>query len=365
MLTVTATNLPRLMACNGSRLIEGETPSINNDDDTVKNEGIAADWVVRQFYDHGFEEELIGQKAPNGIYITAEMLEYLEDYLIDVSVPKSSNLIEVETICTGKNWQVNGRADLIKYDSNTQHLYVGDLKYGWSIVEPKDNWTLIAHAVGYVEKHRLTVKNLTLTIYQPRPYHSSGAIRSHTYDGVEFGCFYQVMDNTLSSPTNVLNTGNHCNHCSALNLDICPAARNAKFNAIDASEKAFVETISNESLSFQLDHLKRAVKFLTITEKAYKELASHRLRQGQVIENYTLNNDLANRTWQKHITSDTLKMLTGKTLTEENFFTPAQAEKAGVSEKIVKALTHQINKGTKLVRMDANTKAEKLFKKEK
>lgn len=355
MLTVTATDLPRLMACNGSRLMGDHVPPIDRDD-TIRNEGNAADWIVTQVY-NGIStvEQLIGQKAPNGIYITAEMLDHLEEYLKAVI----GGLIEVDTICAGETWQVNGRADLIKYDRDKQHLYVGDLKYGWGIVEPKNNWTLIAHAVGHALRNGLKVSNLTLTIYQPRPYHPSGTVRSYTYDGIEFGCFYPRINAILSNPSDILNTGSHCYKCPA--HTVCPAARKAESNGIEASEKAFVNEIDNDNLSFQLDHLNRAMKVLKQAHDAYSELALHRTKQGQIINNYGLETDLANNTWYKHINADMLKVLTGKDLTKNQLITPAQAKKAGVSEIVVATLTERRNKGVKLVRVNADTKASKMF----
>jgi hypothetical protein len=356
MLIVTATELPRLMACNGSRTMK---PLPVQSDDTVRNEGNAADWLVKEFFKSEQDiEEFVDRKAPNGVYITAEMVEHLEPYLKNVV----GGDIEVETSYGGDNWRVNGRADLIKYD-HIDHLQVGDLKYGWSIVEPEKNWTLISHAIGYAERtgHMPFIKTVTFTIYQPRPHHPAGRIRNWTITGEELLDYRQEINRVLSNPTNQLNTGVHCNNCPA--LAFCPAARKAAMNAIDTSEIAFNDELDNNALSFHLDQFSRGIKVLEQLEKAYSELAFHRVKDGQIVPNYTIENELTNRQWRDYVTTDTVLSLSGVDASVKKLITPAQAEKAGVSKEVVDALTERRQKGFRLIRVDANKNASKHLKK--
>lgn len=359
-LTVTATDLPRLMACNGSRLMGGSTPPVNAAD-TVRDEGNAADWLVAQVYSGKFTaEELVDRAAPNGIYITVEMVEYLEEYLKDIQ----NSQIEVDTSYAGQNWQVNGRADRIAYKPASAHLIVGDLKYGWGIIEPHGNWTLISHAVGWIARNpTLPVNEISFIIFQPRPYHPDGQIRTWTITREHLMELYGQINATLSNPSDMLVTGSHCYRCPALAL--CPAARLAQMNAIDASEQAFEDDIDNENLSFQLDHIARAIKVLEQRFDAFKELATHRVRHGEVVRNYVLENELTNRQWKGHVTPELLTIMTGKDLTKKNLITPNQAEKAGVSKDVVAAFTERRNKGVKLVRKDIDAQARKMFNPDK
>ena len=48
MISLTATDLPRFMACNGSRLLKRIEPF--NPDDTVAEEGNAAHWLIEQVF---------------------------------------------------------------------------------------------------------------------------------------------------------------------------------------------------------------------------------------------------------------------------------------------------------------------------
>ena len=137
-------------------------------------------------------------------------------------------------------------------------------------------------------------------------------------------------------------------------------------NAIEASEMAFVDELDNDDLSFQLDHTLRAMKVLKQIHEAYSEQAMHRLKAGQVVNNYTLDNDLTPLKWKSHATPDVVQCMTGRNdLTKPKLITPTQAKTAGVPEEVIDGLAEKHNKGVKLVRTDANAKANKLFKQTK
>jgi len=361
MLIVTATDLPRLMACNGSRLMMGSLPVVERDD-TVRMEGNAAHWLVEQIY-AGLHtaEELVDRKAPNGIYITPEMVEHLDRYLqadhgIDTTIEQDYNI-------TGEGWQVNGRWDRARYTAHDFTLYIDDLKYGWSIVEPERHWTLIANAIGWMIRYGAThrVDRIVFTVFQPRPYHPLGTVRSWEINQIALTGQCLQIGETLSAPNDQLNTGQHCYKCPA--LAFCPAARKAQLNAIEASEKAFVDKIDNTALSFQLDHLTRAMTMLKQSYDAYAELAEHRIKAGENVTNYALERGMSNYHFPDHLTVEIMQGITGKDLRKNDIMTPAQAIKHGVPKEAVDALKTRHETGTKLVRVDLNAKASKTFKK--
>jgi hypothetical protein len=77
MLIIDATGLPRLMECNGSRLMPPSFPTV--DDPTARDEGTAAHYMAQQIFSGAFTiEELMDRKAPNGFYMTHEMGEYVD-----------------------------------------------------------------------------------------------------------------------------------------------------------------------------------------------------------------------------------------------------------------------------------------------
>lgn len=364
MLQVTADALPRLMACNGSRLMEGFTPSVAVSD-FDRQEGIAAHWLIEQVFNKQFgTDELIDRQAPNGVFITAEMIEHVTPYLDLVTQGGS---IEFDTSFEDGCgvWQINGRADHVSFENGV--LTVTDFKYGWSITEPENNWTLIAHAIGYgislVHARGINlerdVKEIEFVIVQPRPYHPMGRIRVHTISVQRLIEYHKELDAVLSNPTDMLNTGQHCKHCPA--MVHCSAFSKAQMNAIDATETAFNDSISNDALSFVMDTIKRAQDVLNQAHKAYVDLATHRLREGQYVPNYAVQTELTNRQWKDFVTPETVQVMTGQDLTKKQLVTPAQAEKAGVPAAVVESLCERRNKGFKLVRIETDKLAKKLF----
>lgn len=357
MLVVTATDLPRLMACNGSRLMAGFVPVVERDD-TARREGDAAHWLVREVHNGNFQaEELIDRKAPNGVYITPEIVEHVSEYL-ELTVGGEA---EIDTSISGEAWRINGRADKIIYEPETFTLRVPDLKYGWSIVEPEKNWTLIAHAIGWAHRYSAThrIDFVSFEIYQPRPHHPVGTVRKWEIAGIELLQYADELHRVLSNPTDQLNTGPQCYKCPA--LATCPAARKAQMNAIEASEHAFVDNIDNDNLSFQLDNLARAMQVLKQAHEAYSELATHRLREGQIVPNYALEKKMSHYRWPDHFTADILKALTGRDLRKSDLVTPNQAIKMGVPKVFVETIKTRDETSTKLTRIDVSKKAEKMF----
>ena len=358
MRTITATDLPRFMACQGSRLMEGFVSSVK--DDTVRNEGNAAHWLIQQLHGGRAVEELTDRKAFNGVYVTPEMVENVTPYLEGIG---RGGRIEYETSFRDPQgrWEVRSRADHVAYFNRV--LKVDDFKYGWSLVEPHGNWTLIAHALGFVINNpTLPVDQIILTIYQPRPHHSDGRVRSWTIDAAHLRKLYDELNAKLSNPSDLLMTGPQCKDCpAAVN---CPALRKAVYNAIDAAEMAHNDGLDNAALGYVMDTINRALKILEQSKKAYDELAAHRITKGEIIDGFALENELSNRDWKEFVTPEMIAVLTGRQdLTKKKLITPKQMETAGVSEVVVNSLCERRNKGVKLVRMDANKKAEKLFNK--
>lgn len=327
----------------------------------MRNEGIAAHWLIEHVHKGFFHaDELVDRKADNGVFITAEMIEHVSDFLNAIM---GKGQVECDTSYgSDQRYQVNGRADHIYYHPDSYTLAVSDFKYGWGIIEPQDNWTLISHAIGWMFANpNISVQQVALYVYQPRPHHSLGKVRHVIYPTAEIWQKWNVLEQALTNPTNTLRTSEHCRKCPA--VATCPAALQAGMNAIDVSETAYVADIDNNALGYMLDNIDRALKVLEENKKAYSELALHRLKAGQIINGYGTEKDLTNKQWKEGINADTVLLLTGKDLSKKKeLVTPNQAVKAGLDQTIVDSLCERREKGVKLVRMDANTAVKKLFK---
>lgn len=361
MLSLTATQLPRFMACNGSRLLGGSPPF--NPDRSMADEGDAVHWLIEQVFEgHHTADELIDRKAPNGVFITGDMVENVGYYITDLMGAKATAEccdVEIKTSYAGENWEIRGRCDAVWFHQKASKLTVSDFKYGWKIVEPENNWTLISHAIGFLAFNPVNVSEIRLRIYQPRPYHPRGKVREWVISYDELVGYWQQLQAALSNPSDQLQTSQHCYKCPSMSQ--CPAKQIADMNAIDTANVAFNSEVDNSTLSWMLDNLSRAQEVLKQSQDAYEDLALHRLRAGQAIEGYTAQTSKGKTQWNDGMTAEVVQMLTGVDVSKPGLITPNQAKNAGISPEVLATMTNRPDTGVKLVRQDVSKKAEKLL----
>lgn len=358
MFRADATDLPRLVNCNGSRLLD-PTPIEVDTDTTARDEGNATHWLAQYLFEGASADNVIGQKAPNGLFITAAMLDHVKDYLAAIG----SGQMEVRT-SFGEidKWQVDARADHIFYDSTVNTLYIDDFKYGYGLVEPENNWTLIAHAIGYCLNNNIQPEYIIFTIHQPRPYHPLGNHRSWKITYLELREFYQTIARTMSNPNDMLNTGYYCHKCFARYT--CPAYRAASMNAVDVTGHAFNDNIPDDVLSSELDLLETASKVIKNRLDALKELAQYRIAtKGAKIPNYMVDRTKGNTRWKKYVDVDLIKFMTGRDLGKVSLPAVSEARDAGIAQLVIDSMIERPDGAQKLVRVDQDAMARKLLRK--
>lgn len=358
MLITTATDLPHLMECIGSRLMPPSFPNVDADR-TLRDEGNAAHWAAYMLFNNKLTFDFLDNnptKAPNGVYITSDMIGHIKSYL---SVLECGEM-EIETSFGTDAFRINARADHVCWNPITATLFVDDFKYGWSPVNPENNWTLIAHAIGSCIFRQIQPKQIHLTIHQPHPYHPDGKTRTWIIDYPTLMEKYSEIIERLSNPTDLLTTNPHCRRCHA--LATCPAAREASYNAIDASSLAFDDNLTNTEISCELKLLEQACTTIENRLEALRNLGSHKVKDGEVIEGYGLDKRYGNRKWKPEITPDMLKALTGQNLVKPGLVSPAEAERKNVHPSILEHFTDRPLIGTKFVRVDTQKRAERLLK---
>lgn len=354
MLSLTATDLNRFMKCNGSRLLGKITPV--DRDTTLRDEGNAADWFIGEFFKGNyFADDLIDRKADNGVFITGDMVDHCEQYLTDI---KGKGDVEVVTTYSdNKSYEIRSRADHIY--SEPQTLHISDFKYGWKIVEPEENWTLISHAIGFLQSYATQPQDIVFTIYQPRPYHPDGNVRTWSITYERLMEYWQELHAALTNPSDEIVTGVHCYKCPSMSQ--CPAAQKAAMNSIDVGEMAYDSEVDNKQLSYIMDEIKRAKTVLTQAEDAYNNLANTRVRSGEIVPGYCMETTLSNAQWKDGMTHEIVQMMTGVDVSTKKIISPTQARKTGISSEVMDSLCERKSTGFKLVRKDVNKRAEQLF----
>lgn len=362
MFVTVATELPRILACNGSRLLGGIAPP-SNDDPTARNEGIAAHWLITRCFENAETPAAwVGKKAPNGVTITNAISSAVDDYVDTISEESKRAAyngygMERTGAIYGQNWRVDLRTDFFSFDGQT--LNIRDYKHGFRIVEPENNWTLIAYALSICNDYNILPMQAVLTIHQPRISHPRGPVRSYRLTQAELLNRYNHINNVLSNPSDLLQTGPQCDKCP--NVTVCPALHRAAFNAVDVSMTAHAEDMPDSQIGRELDILTDAEKRLKTRKKQLEDLAAWRLKKGAIIENYALETAYGNSAFNDGFTPEFLSAMLGVNCVKQESITPTQAIKAGAPKLLVEKFSGRKETGLKLTRVSAHDRAVRMF----
>ena len=357
MLTTTATELPHLMQCIGSRNMPSPVP--NGGDQTQRDEGNAAHWLAEQMYEHGAEHKWAGQVAPNGHVVTDDMVEHVSEYVMALDCGE----METDTSYGDEGWEIRGRADHLVYrqggDSALHTLTVDDFKYGWRLVSPVRNWTLLSHAIGWCIRNNTRADRIVLRIHQPRPYHPDGPLREWSCSYDELMGYYTQIAARLSNPSDELATGDMCAKCHA-RFD-CRALDASIYNALDVVQMPFNDSLPKSVMLDEYALFERAAEIIKIGKEAREELISHRIKMGETFKGYSLERRYGNRRWKPGLSGKMLSAAAGVDLTLDGLVTPAEAVRRGMSEEVKEMLVDRPLLEPKLKRIDADAKARAVF----
>lgn len=356
MIVTDATHLNWIIPCNGSRLLPAHD-RLTDVDTQLRDEGNAFHWLAQEAFEGRVDvrEYQDGVIAPNGIAITPMMFTHARQYL--GALYPGQMEITTSWGVEGK-FIINGRADHIGYDPHSETLDVDDAKYGYTLVEPENNWTLLSHAIGWWMQHRKPIRQIRIRIHQPRPYHPLGPMREWAITFDELMVFYERISATLSNPSDTLQTGPYCFKCAK--IGVCPAARAANMSAIDVMQHAYTDDLSDEQLADEIRLCEYSFKQMKNRLDALKDMGMYRAKNGHVLPGHMLERTYSNRTWNKGVTPAMVRVVTGRNLTVEKIVSPSEAKALGVPDLIIDALTSRVETGVKLVSVDVSRKVRKM-----
>tara|TARA_R110000851_G_scaffold2161_1_gene8337 strand:+ start:383 stop:1468 length:1086 start_codon:yes stop_codon:yes gene_type:complete len=357
MIRLTATELPRFVQCNG--FLQLDKVDEFDKDTTLRDEGDAAHWVCETvFKGEKTVEELIDKKAPNGYFVDAEMIAHCLPYIDAI---KGRGEVEADTSYSDKGWAVAGRTDH-RYNEGLT-LYIDDFKFGYRIVEPDENWTLLSHAIEYFVNQRLghqNIQEVVLRIFQPRAIHPVSSIREWKVSVDDlFSTYWFRLLTALDDPSKNVTTGSNCYRCASFSL--CPAATISTMTALESSSRAFNAKLTPSQTSQMLDEMKRAQEVIKQALRAHEDSALHEVRKGVSIPNYSGVTNQTSPKWKEGVTAEAMEAMTGKKLSKKTIITPTQAVAKGVSEEIIKQFSERKTTGLKLIRVSDSEQARKMF----
>jgi hypothetical protein len=331
-------------------------PDVDAEKSEAQREGIAAEWVAQQVLrgDAGSPHEMLGEQAPNGWLITSEMVAHATTYC-DL-VQSHGVPVEVEKpMQIGDLISVRADAHAVTIDGV---LNIYDLKYGRRVVE--DYTPLICAAVA-LWSHGL--REARLTIFQPRPYHPDGPVRTMVLSAADVGDWRHMLTSLAHAalaPDAVGRPGSWCTDCAGIGP--CYAAQKTVYAMFETLEDGRGVQLTPAQLADELKFLKLAEALVKARKGALDAEAVARMKRGEYVPNQWLEPRLGNR--QFHVSMQTVEQLTGIHPYKQVPLSPAELEAEGALTHIVELLTSRPDAGVKLAPLTQKT-FERMFGKRK
>jgi hypothetical protein len=257
---------------------------------------------------------------------------------------------------------IKGQYDISFVDTKGR-LCIEDLKYGWGIVEVKENWQLLGYAIGEIIRRGQAFSEISLKIHQPRPHHEDGSTREWilTYSELlEYKAKIEHRMQELVDGRKDLQTSAKCKYCPGTQ-EACPAFSRLFYRALEVSTEFYQDSLNNDEVAAQMDQVKRALEVIKIKSDSLTELATARIKKGEIVPGYVTTKKYSNREWNAGITPVAIKAMTGIDVVETKFMTPAKAEKLGLHKDLVSQLTKRKFIGSKLEKRNSTEVGNKIF----
>lgn len=353
---IRCSGLSRPMNCAGFLFFKDLPPE---EEIQAAKDGTAAGEYLRYLLE---KKTPIPTHAANGVQFDSDMDFFTRPVAEEILAGAESEILCEQRI----DWQtrsgimIRGSYDIsFVKDGN---LHVEDLKYGWGLVEVKNNWQLLGYAIGEVIRRGQAFEKIILRVHQPRPHHEDGPTRTWELSYAELLSFKEIiearMDKIVGGYKDLV-TGPQCKYCPA--AAYCPSFNKAFYRGIEHAQEFTQDNIDDKELSFQLDLIARVSEVLKIKSDSIKALAINRIKNGTIIPNYMTESSYGDRKWKKDISPKAVELLTGKKIVKEEMLSPAQAEKAGVPKDFISQLVDRHFLGQKLVRKDSTAIGNKIF----
>ncbi len=334
---------PRWMNCGGSAGLEAQFPDTQSE---IAAEGTAAHWLAEMVMTGQSEiEELTDRKAPNGVFITEDMVEYVSEYIDMLASiqPELKQWVTEETLAvTVHNGdRFEGTPDEVYFNQIDSEIVIADLKYGWGLVDVVENWQLLCYAWLVLCNADRSYDQVRFIIHQPRPHHSDGRIREWVVDRLDLEPYVAQIEQVLASPNDTIKVGKWCRDCAAIGQ--CPAASEATMAALQIVSDATLEDYTLASLASEMAVLEIASVLIKSRTEAIDALAKEEVKAGKVIPGWALVHGTGRTKWKPGVSTEQLaaagKMI-NKPMVKDKPLTPTQAKKAGVPQSLIEQLSY-------------------------
>ena len=198
------------MRCGMVAKTPPDRPEAQND---AALEGTCAAWVAEVVIngDATTAEDLLGRSHSNGWVVDEDMVRHMQSYLDIVQRHQNGRAEVFRSHPLG----LQGTLDFEGISADGRITYITDLKYGYDVVEARENWQLLCYlwlllTTLPAEKYPPMVQ---LAIYQPRALHRDGPYRKWVLGIDEYMPYMEQITRRIQNVENMAVSGDHCKHC--------------------------------------------------------------------------------------------------------------------------------------------------------
>jgi hypothetical protein len=315
-------------------------------------EGNAAHWVFAEMLAGRPVSE--GMQAPNGVFITDEMIEGGELVVDTVrarmpaerfGAPRVEEAVAIPRI----HPQCWGTPDIWAFSASPLVLEVVDYKFGHRFVDEYENDQGVAYIAGLVDvlaakfgegsglfDQRLKVN---FTVIQPRCFYKGSPVRTWSVMASDLRAHTNQLANAAGvalAPNPPAVTNSECGDCPGHHA--CPALQKAAYHDAEFAVKSSPVELPPAAASLELKMLERSLERLQARVEGMRETVAVYIRQGHSVPWHRAEQGYGRQQWTMPV-DQVLAMgsLMGVDLSKPGVKTPKQAIKSGVDEAVIKA----------------------------
>ena len=315
-------------------------------------EGNAAHWVFAEML--AGRPVLEGMQAPNGVFITDEMIEGGELVVDTVRArmpverfgpPRVEEAVAIPRI----HAQCWGTPDIWAFSASPLVLEVVDYKFGHRFVDEYENDQGVAYIAGLVDvlaakfgegsglfDQRLKVN---FTVIQPRCFYKGSPVRTWSVMASDLRAHTNQLANAAGvalAPNPPAVTNSECGDCPGRHA--CPALQKAAYHDAEFAVKSSPVELPPAAASLELKMLERSLERLQSRVEGMREAVATYIRQGHSVPWHRAEQGYGRQQWTMPV-DQVLAMgsLMGVDLSKPGVKTPKQALKSGVDEAVIKA----------------------------
>lgn len=315
-------------------------------------EGNAAHWVFAEML--AGRPVLEGMQAPNGVFITEEMIEGGELVVDTVRArmpverfgpPRVEEAVAIPRI----HAQCWGTPDIWAFSASPLVLEVVDYKFGHRFVDEYENDQGVAYIAGIVDMlaakfgegpglfdQRLKVN---FTVIQPRCFYKGSPVRTWSVMASDLRGHANQLANSAGvalAPNPPAVTNSECGDCPGRHA--CPALQKAAYHDAEFAVKSSPVELPPAAASLELKMLERSLERLQARVEGMRETVAVYIRQGHSVPWHRAEQGYGRQQWIMPV-DQVLAMgsLMGVDLSKPGVKTPKQALKSGVDEAVIKA----------------------------